>query len=173
VAETGGWRPVAGRHLAALAVQYRAQLALQLHYRAAHVVWLLWIVLKPVLYLTVWSAVARSAGAQVGGLASEDVAAYFIAVMWVVHLTFNGAFVYFEARVRRGDLSPLLLRPVHPIVGDVAENLAYKTHTTPMLALATLLLVATFSPRAETPPWALATAVPALVLAFVVRFVTT
>ena len=160
-------------HLTALAVQYRAQLALQLHYRAAHVVWLLWFVLKPVLYLVVWTAVGRSAGGPVGGLAPADFAAYFIAVMWVVHLTFNGAFVYFEDRVRRGALSPLLLRPVHPIVGDVAENLAYKTHTTPMLALATVVLIVTFAPRFETPPWALAAAAPALLLAFALRFVTT
>src|SRR5688500_13159796 len=167
------WRSVAGRQWAALAVQYRTQLALQLHYRAMHVVWLLWFVLKPVLYLTVWSAVVHSSGGPVGGLAPEGFAAYFIAVMWVVHLTFNGAFAYFEGRVRRGDLSPLLLRPVHPIVGDVAENLAYKTHTTPMLALATAILVLTFAPRLESPLWALAASVPALLLAFVVRFVTT
>jgi ABC-2 type transport system permease protein len=173
VGEPGGWRSVAGRYLAILGVQYRAQLALQLHYRAAHVVWLLWFILKPLLYLTIWSAVARSADGQVGGLAPADIAAYFIAVMWVVHLTFNGAFVSFESRVRRGDLSPLLLRPAHPIVGDVAENLAYKTHTTPMLALATLALVVSFGPRLEPPPWALGAALPALLLAFVLRFVTT
>ena len=172
-AGAGAWHSVVDRHFAAFAVQYRAQLALQLHYRAAHVVWLLWFVLKPVLYLTVWTAVGRSSGGPVGGLAPEDLAAYFIAIMWIVHLTFNGAFAYIEGRVRRGDFSPLLLRPVHPIVGDLAENLAYKTHTTPMLALATLVLVHTFGPRFEPPLWALVAAVPAVVLAFVVRFVTT
>jgi ABC-2 type transport system permease protein len=109
----------------------------------------------------------------VGGLAPEDFAAYFIATMWVVHLTFNGALVYFEDRVRRGDFSPLLLRPVHPIVGDVAENLAYKTHTAPLVALATLVLSVTFAPRVEAPLWAAAASVPALLLAFVVRFVNT
>jgi ABC-2 type transport system permease protein len=176
--DAGEWRAVAGRHLAALAVQYRTQLALQLHYRAAHVVWLLWFVLKPVLYLTVWSAVARSSGGPGtayggAGWPPEAFAAYFVATMWVVHLTFNGAFVSFEGRVRRGDFSPLLLRPVHPIVGDIAENLAYKTHTTPMLALATLVLVVTFAPRIAPPLWAVAASVPALLLAFVVRFVTT
>jgi len=173
VIDASAWRSVVGRHGAALAVQYRAQLALQLHYRAAHVVWLLWFVLKPVLYLSVWSAVARSSGGAVGGLTPQDFAAYYVATMWVVHLTFNGAFAYFEGRVRRGDFSPLLLRPVHPVVGDVAENLAYKTHTTPMLALATLVLIVTFAPRVATPPWAAAAAVPALLLAFAVRFVTT
>ncbi|MGH2350095.1 MAG: ABC transporter permease [Chloroflexota bacterium] len=173
MSETGEWRSIAGRHFAVLAVQYRAQLALQLHYRAMHVVWLLWFVLKPVLFLSVWSAVVRSSGGPVGWLAPEDFAAYFIAIMWVIHLTFNGAFAYFESRVRRGDFSPLLLRPVHPIVGDIAENLAYKTHTTPMLALATLVLVVTFAPRIEPPLWAVAASVPALFLAFVVRFVNT
>ena len=164
---------MAGRHLAAFTVQYRAHLALQLHFRAAHLVWLLWFILKPVLYLSVWSAVARSSGGPVDGLAPQDFAAYFIAVMWVVHLTFNGAFAYFESRVRRGDFSPLLLRPVHPIVGDIAENLAYKTHTTPMLALATLVLVVTFAPRIEPPLWAVVALAPVLLLAFVLRFVTT
>jgi ABC-2 type transport system permease protein len=171
--DTAEWRSLVGRHLAALAAQYRSQLALQLHYRAAHVVWLLWFVLKPVLYLSVWSAVARSSGRPAGGLTPQDFAGYFIAVMWVVHLTFNGAFAYFEGRVRRGDFPSLLLRPVHPIVGDVAENLAYKTHTTPMLALATVVLAITFAPRIAPPLWAVAALVLALLLAFVLRFLTT
>jgi ABC-2 type transport system permease protein len=93
--------------------------------------------------------------------------------MWVVHLTFNGAFVFFESRVRRGDFSPLLLRPVHPIVGDIADELAYKTQTAPLLALASLVLVVTFQPRLETAWWAVAVGLPALLLASVIRFLTT
>jgi ABC-2 type transport system permease protein len=64
----------------------------------------------------------------------------------------------------------LLLRPIHPIFGDLADNLAYKALTAPLLGLATLGLVVAFEPRLDPLGWALAAFAPALLLAFVVRF---
>jgi ABC-2 type transport system permease protein len=157
-------------HLDALRAQFRASLAVQFQYRAAQVIWLLFFVLQPAMYLSIWSAVAQSTGGQVGGYAPRDLAAYFLVNMWVIHLTFNGVLVFFEGRVRRGEFSPLLLRPIHPIFADIADNLAYKTLTVPLLALATLGLVIVFQPRLDPPGWALAACAPALLLAFVVRF---
>lgn len=158
-------------YLDAFGAQFKATLALQFQYRVAQVIWLLFFVLQPVMYLSVWSAVARSTDGQVGGYAPEDFAAYFLATMWIIHLTFNGVLVFFEARVRRGEFSALLLRPLHPICADIADNLAYKALTAPLLALATLALVAMFRPRLQPPSWAVVAFVPALLLAFVVRFV--
>lgn len=152
--------------------QCRVSLAVQFQYRAGLLIWLLFFILKPVMYLSVWSAVAGSTGGEVGGYAAPDFAAYFLIVMWVVHFTFNGALIFFEGRVRRGEFSSLLVRPIHPISADIADNLAYKALTMPVLALATVLLVAVFQPRLEPPLWAVAAFVPALMLAYVVRFVS-
>jgi ABC-2 type transport system permease protein len=121
----------------AFGAQFRVSLALQFQYRAAQVIWLLFFVLQPVMYLSIWSAVAGSLGGQVGGYEPRELAAYFLCSMWLIHLTFNGVLVFFEARVRRGDFSPLLLRPIHPIIADIADNLAYKALTLPLLGVAT------------------------------------
>jgi ABC-2 type transport system permease protein len=153
--------------------QFRVSLAVQFQYRGAQVIWLLFFVLQPLLYLSIWSAVARSSGGQVGGYEPRALAGYFVCSMWLIHLTFNGVLVFFEARVRRGDFSRLLLRPVHPIVADIADNLAYKALTLPLLGVATVGLVIAFRPLVDPPAWAVAVAAPALLLAYVVRFVTT
>jgi ABC-2 type transport system permease protein len=158
---------------AAFGAQFRATLAVQLQYRVATVIWLLFFILKPLIFLSVWSAVARSTGGTAGGYTPEDVAAYFIVTMWIVHLTFNGVLLYAEARVRQGAFSQLLLLPIHPISGDVADNLAYKAITAPLVALATLVLVFAFQPRLVAPAWAILAFVPALLLAYAIRFLTT
>ncbi|MDQ6669187.1 MAG: ABC-2 family transporter protein [Chloroflexota bacterium] len=157
-------------HMDALRAQFKASLAVQFQYRAAQVIWLLFFVLQPTMYLSIWSTVAHSTGGQVGGYAPRELAAYFLVSMWVIHLTFNGVLVFFEGRVRRGEFSPLLLRPIHPIFADIADNLAYKALTVPLLGLATFGLVTGFQPLLDPPGWALAAFAPALLLAFVVRF---
>ena len=143
---------------------------MQLQYRAALLIWLLFFVLKPLIFLSVWSAVAGSRGGRVGGFEPADLAAYFLTTTWVVHLTFIYV-LEVEGRVRRGEYSQLLLRPVHPIVADLAANLAFKALTAPVLAVATAALALGLGPRLAPPPWAVAAFVPALLLALVVRVV--
>src|SRR5205823_3674556 len=109
--------------------QFKAVLEEQLQYRALMTIGMLWLVLQPVVYLGVWSAVARTHGGRVGGYITAQFAAYFIAVMLTSHLTFTWALVYWEGRVRRGLLSPLLLQPIHPIHHDIAATLMYKILT--------------------------------------------
>jgi ABC-2 type transport system permease protein len=89
--------------------------------------------------------------------------------MWLIHLTF----VYLlevEGRVRRGEYAQLLVRPGHPIVLDLAANLAYKALTAPILAAATLLLLPGLGPRLAPPQWAVVAFLPAVLLAFALRF---
>jgi viologen exporter family transport system permease protein len=157
-------------YLDACRAQFKASLAVQFQYRAAQVIWLLFFVLQPAMYLSIWSTVAQSTGGQVGGYAPRELAAYFLVSMWVIHLTFNGVLVFFEGRVRRGEFSALLLRPIHPIFADIVDNLAYKTLTVPLLGLATVGLVIGFQPLLDPPGWALVGFAPAVLLAFVVRF---
>jgi len=135
-------------------------------YRAAQVVWLLFFVLQPVMYLSIWSVTTI----QQAGYAPRQLTAYFLVSMWVIHLTFNGVLVFFEGRVRRGEFSALLLRPIHPIIADIADNLAYKALTAPLLAATTVALVIGFQPALEPPAWAVAAFAPALLLAFAIRF---
>jgi ABC-2 type transport system permease protein len=150
--------------------QFKATIALQLQYRVSLVIWLFYTLLEPTIFLVVWSAVARATGGRVGGYAPEEFAAYYMVSMWVGHLTFTWIMHEMEYRVRQGQFSPKLLRPIHPIHADIADNLSYKVLTLLVLIPATVGMALLFQPRANPQPWALAAMAPALVLAFVGRF---
>lgn len=159
------------RGLAALyGAQFKTTIAGQLQYRMALVIWMLGLVLSPVIYLAVWAAVARSQGGEVDGFRAGDFAAYFLVTMVVNHATFSWIAWEFEYRVRQGTLSPLLLRPVHPIHRDIAENLSFKALTMAVVIPATALLALAFRPSFAPVPWAIVAFVPALALAMALRF---
>ena len=156
--------------LALYRAQFKTSLAQQLQYRVTMLIWLIGRVLEPVIYLVVWSAVAGATGGSVGGLAAEDFAAYYITLMLVNHLTFTWIMHEFEWRVREGWFSPVLLRPVHPIHADIADNLAYKALTTVVMIPVAVLLALAFKPAFNLSWWAAALFAPALAMAFGVRF---
>ena len=150
--------------------QFKVTMASFIQYRAALVIWLIGHVLEPLIYLVVWSTVTRSTGGSVGGFTAADFAAYFIVLMIVNHMTYTWIMYEYEYRVRQGTLSPDLLRPVHPIHSDIADNLTSKMITLPgMLAIA-VSLGFIFRPVLHPVPWALAAFVPVVLLAFLVRF---
>jgi len=152
------------------AQQFKVTIASFLQYRAALVIWLIGHVLEPLIYLVVWTTVSRSTEGSVGGFTAGDFAAYFIVLMVVNHMTYTWIMYEYEYRVRQGTLSPDLLRPVHPIHSDIADNITSKLITLPgMLAIA-VILGFIFRPAFHPVPWALAAFVPVVLLAFLVRF---
>jgi ABC-2 type transport system permease protein len=150
--------------------QFRTTMTIQLQYRVALVIWLIGLVLQPVIYLVVWSTVASSSGGDVGGYTRSDFAAYFIVLMVVNHLTFSWVIYGMDERIRRGSFSPLLLRPVHPIHADISENVSYKLLTFVVMVPATIVLVLVFRPTLHPQSWAVIAFIPALLLAFALRF---
>ena len=150
--------------------QFKVTIALQLQYRAQLAIWLLFTFIEPVVLLVVWSTVADSSGGQVGDYSAETFAAYYIAMMMVNHLTFTWLMFEFEFRIRQGQFSPKLLRPVHPIHADIADNLSYKLLTLVVMIPVTIVLTVLFHPALHPPPWAVAGFAVALVLAFLLRF---
>jgi ABC-2 type transport system permease protein len=149
---------------------YRVSLALNMQYRVSGIIWLLGTVLQPVIYLVVWSTVARAEGGSVGDYTVSQFAAYYIAMMIVDHLTFDWHMWEYDYRIREGQLSIMLLRPLHPIHGDIADNFAYKTMTMSVVIPATILLTLFFRPEFDAPLWAMLAFLPAVVLAFLLRF---
>lgn len=153
------------------AAKFRAEIALQVAYRGALVIWLLGLLIEPIVYLVVWTTVARSQGGQVGGFGAGDFAAYFTLLMIVNQLTFTWHYFFFEWRVKEGFFSPLLLRPVHPIHNDIAENLTFKLLTFTVVGPVAIFLIVTFGATLRSEPWQLLAFVPALALAMALRFV--
>src|SRR5262249_53160802 len=86
------------------------------------------------------------------------------------HLTMSWDAFEFAWRIQNGNLSPHLLKPVHPIHRDVSFNIAFKLTTSAMLLPIWILLFVLLKP---TPPasWGqLLLALPAIVLAGLLRY---
>ena len=151
--------------------QFKTTIAEQLQYRGALAIWMLGLVLEPVIYLSVWSTVARSQGGDVDGFTAASFAAYFIVVMIVDHATFTWVIWQFEFWVREGNLSPLLLRPVHPVHREIAVNLTFKLLTLVVVVPVAAVLVVVFRPNfSGVEPWGVAAFVVALGLAIALRY---
>jgi ABC-2 type transport system permease protein len=150
--------------------QFKTTLAMMFQYRASLVIWMIGQVLEPLIYLIVWSVVSTSSGGSVGGYTTGDFAAYFIVLMLVNQFTYTWIMHEFEYRVREGNLSFALLKPVHPIHSDIADNVSSKLITLPIMILIAAALAFAFHASLSLTLWAVALFIPALLLAFIVRF---
>jgi len=150
--------------------QFKTTFASMVQYRASLVIWMISHVLEPLVYLIVWSTVSLTGGGSVGDYTTRQFAGYFLVLMLVNHVTYTWIMYEFEYRVREGMFSVALLKPVHPIHSDIADNISSKLITLPMMIVVAVGLGFMFHPVIAPPVWALASAIPALVLAFMVRF---
>jgi len=148
----------------------RVAIAGSIQYRASGMVWMLGMIIEPVIYLVVWAAVAESKGTSVAGYDARGFAAYYLAFFVLHHLTFTWIMEVFQYRVQQGTLSFDLLRPIHPIYADIADNIAFKIVMLVVMIPAAVLLSWAFEPRFEPVGWAMCALPIALVLAFFTRF---
>ena len=156
--------------LALYRAQFKTTIAEQFQYRGALVIWLLGLVLEPVIYLSVWSAVARSQGGSVDAFTAADFAAYYLVAMIVDHASFTWVMWEMEFWIRQGTLSPLLVRPVHPIHRHIANNLTFKLLTMAVLLPVVIVLTIVLRPNFTITPEMALTFIPALLLAMALRF---
>jgi ABC-2 type transport system permease protein len=140
-------------------------------YRVQSVLWLLFAVIRPVVFLAAWSAAAQAQGGSIGEYSSADFAAYYVCVTLVTQLTMSWTAYDFEMEIRQGKLAPKLLRPLHPLHYGVVENIVYKVTTLPVLLPALVLIAWTFQARFATRPADVALFVPSVLLAAALRFV--
>ncbi|MCC5947169.1 MAG: ABC-2 family transporter protein [Nitriliruptoraceae bacterium] len=98
----------------------------QFQYRTANTMFMIGMVVEPVVYLVVWSVVAEASGGSVGGYTPGGFAAYYI--VWMLVRNMNIVFTPYgwEFRIREGQLSGMLLRPIHPLHYDLAYFAGWK-----------------------------------------------
>jgi len=98
----------------------------QLQYRAQNYFYMIGMIAEPVIYLVVWATIAEQQGGSVGGYTPGAFAAYYI--VWTLVRNMNIVFTPYgwEGRIQRGRLSAELLRPIHPLHGDVAYFAGWK-----------------------------------------------
>jgi ABC-2 type transport system permease protein len=121
-------------------------------YRVANYFYMIGMLAEPVIYIVVWSTVARSQGGVVGGFTVGQLAAYYI--VWTLVRQMNIALTpaAWEWRIREGQLAGMLLRPLHPIHYDLADLAGWKVVNIllwlPIAAVLTLVFRPTLHPRA-------------------------
>ncbi len=95
-------------------------------YRVGNYFYMIGMVAEPVVYLVVWSTIARQQGGEVGGYTPGTFAAYYI--VWTLVRNMNIVFTPFgwEQRIREGELSGHLARPLHPIHYDIGSFAGWK-----------------------------------------------
>ena len=107
----------------------RTQIQSQFQYRVATYMWLIGMLAEPIVYLVVWTTIAEQQGGSVQGITTGEFAAYYI--VWTLVRNMNIVFTPYgwEWRIREGELSAALLRPLHPLHDDLAGFAGWKVVT--------------------------------------------
>jgi len=147
-------------------------LAVSLQYRANQAIWILSLVTEPLVYMAVWTNIARQQNGDVGGYSAGEFAAYYLVWMLVRHLAVTLSPDAIEWRVRSGEFSMLMLRPIHPIHGDLGDNFGYKLVALPIVLLMMLGLSIIFPPTFNFQLWSILAFIPVMFLAFLIRFLS-
>lgn len=143
----------------------------QWQYRANLLMYLLYWLVSPIVYLAVWTTVASSQG-SVNGLTANDFVTYYLALLIVDNLTSDITLHILAYKVQDGTLSGELLKPVHPVLTHtLMYNLAFKALMLVVLLPVWLVLCLLFRPDfgSVTLP-SLLLALPAVVLGFGIGF---
>ena len=143
----------------------------QWQYRANLMMYLLYSLISPIVFLSVWRAVATSQG-QVSGLTVNDFTIYYLTLLMVQNLTAEISIYILPYKVQDGTLSNELLMPVHPVLTNtLVNNLAYKALNTMLLVPVWLVLILLFRPDfSGVTLTTLLLSIPALILGFGINF---
>lgn len=131
----------------------RTSIAGQFQYRTANYLYMIGMVAEPVVYLVVWQTIARAQGGEVGGYTAGTFAAYYI--VWTLVRNMNIVFTPFgwEQRIREGQLSAQLVRPIHPIHYDIGYFAGWKVVVIVLWIPIAAGLALVFRPTLDPSPW--------------------
>ena len=143
----------------------------QWQYRANLLMYQLFWLVSPVVYLAVWVTVANSQG-SVGGLTANDFIAYYMTLLIVDQLTSDITIHVLAYKIQDGTLAGDLLRPVHPILtGTLVNNIAFKALSFIALIPIWFVLNLLFRPNFDAvTAQSLLLAVPGILLGFAISF---
>ncbi|MHC1784404.1 MAG: ABC transporter permease [Anaerolineaceae bacterium] len=141
--------------------QYRANLLMYQFY---------WLV-SPVVYLSIWVAIAGSQG-NVKGLTANDFITYYLTLLIIDQMTSDVTIYFFASKIQDGTLSGDLLRPIHPILtGALMNNLAFKALNLLAFVPAWIILFFLFSPDySSVSILSILLALPGIALGFSINF---
>ena len=147
----------------------RTAIAAQMQYRVAQYFYMLGMVAEPVIYLVVWTTIADEQGGAVNGITSGEFAAYYI--VWTLVRNMNIVFgaPFWEWRIREGNLSGQLLKPMHILHYDLAYFAGWKFVVVFLWIPIAIVLSLIFHPDLHPTPQEVVVFVIAIWGAYVIR----
>ncbi len=143
----------------------RVSIQAMLQYRGEILLWCMWGIVNPTVLYVMWSAATRGApDGKIAGLDQNGFAVYYFFLLIVGHLTAAWDVYNMSYLVRKGQLSPLLLRPILPMWESLSSNLAYKITTLMFAAPMWLIFILITQPSFQTEWWQVGLGTIALLL---------
>ena len=98
----------------------------QWQYRANLMMYLLFWLVSPIIYLAIWTSIANAKG-NVNGLTANDFITYYMTLLIVDQITSNIVIHTFAYKIQDGTLSGELVKPIHPMLTNaLVNNVAFK-----------------------------------------------
>jgi len=143
----------------------------QWQYRANLIMYLLYWLVSPIIYLAVWTSIAQSKG-SVNGLTANDFVTYYMTLLIVDQITSNIVIHTFAYKVQDGSLSGELVRPIHPMLTNaLVNNIAFKGLTIMGFIPVWIVLFFLYQPDFSSVTFTgILLAIPAMVMGFFVGF---
>jgi len=143
----------------------------QWQYRANLIMYLLYWLVSPIIYLAVWTSIATAKG-SVKGFTANDFVTYYMLLLVVDQITSNITIHILAYKIQDGTLSGELIRPIHPVLTNtLVNNIAFKTLTILGFIPVWIILFLAFKPDFSQVGWqGIALSIPAMLLGFAIGF---
>lgn len=140
-------------------------------YRANLIMYLLYWLISPIIYLAVWTSIANTKG-DVNGFTANDFITYYLILLIVDQLTSNIIIHIFAYKIQDGTLSGELIKPIHPMLTNTLVNdVAFKALNLIVLTPIWIVLALLFRPDfASVTPGGILLAIPAILLGYAINF---
>jgi ABC-2 type transport system permease protein len=143
----------------------------QWQYRANLLMYLLYWLVSPIIYLAVWTSIATQKG-DVNGFTANDFITYYMVLLICDQVTSNIVIHIFGYKIQDGTLSSELIRPIHPMLTNaLVNNIAFKILT--ILGFIPVWIVLYFLFKPDFGHVALSgilMSIPAMIMGFFVSF---
>ncbi|HJS17495.1 MAG TPA: ABC-2 family transporter protein [Anaerolineales bacterium] len=143
----------------------------QWQYRANLIMYLLYWLISPIIYLAVWTSIASSKG-SVNGLTVNDFTTYYMTLLIVDQITSNIVIYSFGYKIQDGTLSGELVRPIHPMLTNaLVNNIAFKALTIMGFIPVWIILYFLYKPDfSSVTMTGILLSIPAMIIGFFVGF---
>ena len=142
----------------------------QLQYRANTLMYLLYWLVSPIVYMAVWAAVSKTNG-SVGGFSANDFLSYYMIAL-VVNIMCSSIVVHIlGSKIEDGTVAAWLLQPVHPVLTyTLMNNITFKTLQIIAVIPIWAVLYALYQPVMHLDLINILAGILAIVLGFIILF---